>query len=458
LDRVTEATLPQLELTAEIIEKTPNNLKLRLLVPPTTTAARYSLTLKAGDASASTDFIVDAFAAISEKEGNNSPGTGQVIKLPATVVGTLDRAGDVDFYRFAVKARRQLGVQVLAKELGSKVDPALQLFDSEGRIIAESDGGLLGYIFDQAGTYALGVRDRELRGGTGMTYRLNLGDLPVVTSVFPLGLRRGTETDVTVDGVFLERPSVKVKAPADAAIGSRVPVPATSKLGTPLGLKSVVVGEFPEGISRHRPEVPASVSAGTIPVPGTANGELDTPAKSNVWSFQAKKSQRLIVETNARRLGSELDSVIEIIDGKGNPVPRATLRSLAKTYVTFRDHDSRGANIRIEAWGELAVNDYIYVGSELIRIRELPTHPDADSMFFSAPGQRMGFPDTTPTHLSNNLPMYKVAIHPPGTTFPPNGFPVVTLYYRNDDGGPGYGRDSRIFFDPPADGEYQVRV
>src|SRR5262249_44327725 len=97
-------------------------------------------------------------------------------------------------------------------------------------------------------------------------------------------------------------------------------------------------------------------------------------------------------------------------------------------------------------------------GSELIRIRELPTHPDADCMFFSDRGQRMGFLDTTPTHLSNNLPMYKVAIHPAGTTFPPNGFPVVTLYYRNDDGGPGYGRDSRIFFDPPGDGEYQVRV
>src|SRR5262249_60954423 len=55
-------------------------------------------------------------------------------------------------------------------------------------------------------------------------------------------------------------------------------------------------------------------------------------------------------------------------------------------------------------------------------------------------------------------PMYKVAIHPPGTKFAPNGFPVVTLYYRNDDGGPGYGRDSRIFFDPPADGEYRVRI
>src|SRR5262245_36409254 len=163
LDRVTEATLPQLKLNVEIIEKAPNNLKLRLLALSTTTASRYSLTLKAGEASASADLIIDAFPAISEKEGNNSPGTGQAIKLPATVVGTLDRAGDVDFYRFAVKSRQQLGVQVLAKEIGSKVDPALQLFDSAGRIVAESDSGLLGYTFDKAGTYALGVRDREPR-------------------------------------------------------------------------------------------------------------------------------------------------------------------------------------------------------------------------------------------------------------------------------------------------------
>jgi hypothetical protein len=55
-------------------------------------------------------------------------------------------------------------------------------------------------------------------------------------------------------------------------------------------------------------------------------------------------------------------------------------------------------------------------------------------------------------------PMYKVELHPPGATFPPNGYPVFTVYYRNDDGGPGYGKDSRLFFDPPADGEYLVRV
>jgi hypothetical protein len=35
---------------------------------------------------------------------------------------------------------------------------------------------------------------------------------------------------------------------------------------------------------------------------------------------------------------------------------------------------------------------------------------------------------------------------------------VVTLYHRNDDGGPGFGKDSYLLFDPPADGEYAVRV
>jgi hypothetical protein len=54
--------------------------------------------------------------------------------------------------------------------------------------------------------------------------------------------------------------------------------------------------------------------------------------------------------------------------------------------------------------------------------------------------------------------MYKVAIHPPGRTFPPNGMPIFNLNYRNDDGGPGYGKDSRLFFDAPADGDYQVRL
>ena len=87
-----------------------------------------------------------------------------------------------------------------------------------------------------------------------------------------------------------------------------------------------------------------------------------------------------------------------------------------------------------------------------------PKGPDDDCQFFAIGGQRTGFLGTTPAHHALGEPMYKVTIHPPGTTFAANGLPVVTLYYRNDDGGDGFGKDSRLVFDSPADGWYQVRV
>ncbi len=279
-------------------------------------------------------------------------------------------------------------------------------------------------------------------------YRLHVGELPVVTGVFPLGLQRGTERDIHLEGVFLGPATMRVKAPADVAPGTRLPLAITTPLGAPLGSASVIIDEFPE-------VMPGSTS---LPVPGTANGRIAQPGQADVWRFAAKKGQRLIVEVHARRLGSLLDSTIEILDARGQPVPRAVLRCLAKTYTTFRDHDSAGPGIRLETWNELAVNDHVLIGDELLRIKALPRNPDDDCQFFSVAGRRIGELDTTPTHHSLGTPLYKVAVHPPGSVFPPNGLPLVTLTYRNDDGGPGYGKDSRLFFDPPADGEYQVRI
>jgi hypothetical protein len=284
-----------------------------------------------------------------------------------------------------------------------------------------------------------------------MHYRLHIGTIPVITSVFPLGLQRGSEAEVHPEGVNLgSAKSVRVHADPGAEIGSRLSVPMRTPFGKPLGEARVVVGEFPEVVRGSQPM--------GIPVPGTANGLIEHPGMTETWRFAAKRGERLIVETQARRIGSPLDSYLEILDAAGKPVPRATLRCAAKTYVTFRDHDSATTGIRIESWSELAINDYVWVGNELLRVQELPKNPDDDCQFSGIGKQRLTYLDTTPTFISQGVPMYKVTIHPPGTTFPPNGFPVIALDYRNDDGGPGYGKDSRIFFDAPSDGDYQVRV
>jgi hypothetical protein len=405
--------------------------------------------------SARLPFTVDLFPRIAEHEPNDSARTGQRVTLPVSIAGALDRAGAVDYYRFEVRAGQQIGIQIVTAAVGSHLDPLLELVDASGTVVAESGNGVLGFTCAKAGSYALGVRDKEYKSRDKMHYRLHLGGLPVIASVFPLGVPRGTETEVHLEGVNLgaER-TVRVKVPAEAAVGSRLPVRLMTPAGPPLGEASVVVGDLPEVRSAE----PPTAGPASVPVPGTANGRLLQPGATQSWRFTARKGQRFILEVNAHRLGSPLDSLIEVLDLHGKPVPRATLRSLARTFVTFTDHDSVKNTIRMDSWNEFAMNDYVWVGNELLRIHDLPKNPDDDCTYWAVDKRRLAFLDTTPAHLSLGLPMYKVAIHPPGTRFPPNGFPVIELPYRNDDGGPGYGKDSRLFFDAPADGEYLVRI
>jgi WD40 repeat protein len=449
------ANLDAAELLSTIPKAKPAVIAMNdveFTIPSGTAAGNYQVSVKnsAGE-SAVRSFYVDPFRYWRRSSSDPPQRKGQKVPLPATVVGSIDRAGAVDFHRFDARAGEEIGIQAMTGAVGSKLEPILQLTDDEGRSLVESSNGLLGYTFVRTGTYAVSIHDREYRGDETMHYRLNIGNLPIVTAIYPRGLQRGTEAEITLEGVNLgPNRKVRVKVPADSTPGTRLPVAFKAPGGKPLGTLDVVVGEFPEVVN------PAPER--NLPVPGTANGRLVEAGAADIWRFQAHKGQRLILEVEARRAGSPLDSLIEVLDANGRVVPVATLRCLAMTYIAFRDHDSASTGIRMETWNDFAMNDHVLVGEELIRIRDLPRGPDDDCQFSSLKGQRLGYLGTTPTFHSLGLPMYKVSIHPPGTTFPPNGLPVITLVARNDDGGPGFDKDSRLVFDPPADGVYQVRI
>ncbi len=373
------------------------------------------------------------------------------LTLPATVAGDLDRPGDADTYRFAAPAGYELGAQLVTAVEPAKFAPVLTLTDAAGRVLAERDGTLLGVKLPAAGVYAVGVRDREFRGNAGVKYRLHLGPIPVITEVFPLGVPRGVPTPVSVRGVNLGAlATTPLTIKTDAAVGTRFDLPIARTGGDPVGAASVVVGEFPS--------VPYSDTATTPAVPFTIDGELAAPGAAHVVAFRAKKGERLVAEVESARLGSALDSSLEVLDAGGRPVPRATLRCTAKAYTTFRDNSSTSPAIRLETWNEFGVNDYLFVKGELMRIVALPKGPDDDCEFVSVAGKRLGYLGTTPTGHANGSLAYKVELHPPGTKFAPNGMPVFALNFQNDDGGPGYGKDSRVAFDPPADGLYRLRL
>src|SRR4029077_11860674 len=102
------------------------------------------------------------------------------------------------------------------------------------------------------------------------------------------------------------------------------------------------------------------------PVPVTVNGRIAARGAENRYRIAAHKGEQLVLEVNARRLGSDLDSFLEVLDAKGNPIERAVVRSVWETSVTLRDHDSAGRGIRIAAWNALQAGDYCMVGSEIL--------------------------------------------------------------------------------------------
>lgn len=438
LDLITEIVASNNAATVKLGTITPTRIDATISLGAQLGPGPITLTAKSpiGDLTP-IGFLVDLFPPA------NLSATGQSnLLLDRSYAGELIQSGAVSEFRLALDSYAEIGV-VVTSPADSKLEPIIKWVNSRGEVSATGIRSLA--ITTHEATYGtLKVHDRDFRGGKHFGYRINIGRTPVVTANYPLGIERGQSIEVELAGVNLRSKRVQVTAPPDAAPGSQITINVPGVQPPP----KLVVGEFPElsGIFK------------TLQVPGTANGRVKFPFLPALHRFPAKKGQRLVIEALAQRYGSPLDPSLEIVDENGKPVERARLQCVAKTVMTLRDHGPGNSAIRMENWNEFAVDDFVWIGQELVRISELPGHPDADCSYYALGGKRQTFMDTTPGWHPLGSAVYKVQFHPPNTALAPNGFPIVPIYYRNDDGGPGYGKDSRIIFDPPADGFYFARV
>lgn len=416
-------------------------------------------------------FAVGALPEVAEMEPNNNASGAQKISFPITASGIIAEAGDRDVYEFEARPGQEMVFEVVAAPLQSTLDASLELLDADGTALARNKDyhnrpdPLLTYKFTRAGRYFVRVSDAFNRSGKRNFYRLNMGELPLVTSIFPLGLQKGTEAEMSLRGLNLESSKVRIKAldqtPSEATWGERISVPVKSSKGEPLNKVRAAVDPYPEILEVESNDTPATAQPITFPV--TVNGQIAT-AKPNresdqdFFKFTAKKNQQLTFSVAAQGLGSLLDSMIEVLDHRGQPIPRVIVRPVLETFTTLRDHDSASRGIRLSSMTGMAIGDYLMIGGELIRVEQLPESPDEDFVIIGSRGQRIGYEGTTPEAHALDAPVYKVTLHQPGTELPSGGMPPVTLTYRNDDGGPAYGKDSHLSFVAPADGEYHLRL
>lgn len=402
----------------------------------------------------------------SESEPNDEPAQATVVDAPATVNGLLDKAGDVDLYRVDARAGRDLVVRAVAVAIGSQADVKVSVIAPDGKELASNDDfrgerdSLLVYRPAQDGPVLVRVTDTNADGGWTHIYRATIGEVPVVTSVYPLGRPRGSAAAVHVNGANLHG---AIRGGVGAPIDDRpnaAPVHVSGLAHDLVNAVEIAVGRYPELQEREGNDTIAAAQLLSPPV--TVNGRIDSARRGgtdvDVFRVSARKGQQLVIQVAADRLGSALDSVVEVLDSSGREVPRARLRPVWETTVDLRNHGSTGSGIRLLAWNELHRGDYVYIDRELIRVLELPKGPDEDTFFAHFRGERISYQDTTAEAHALLRPVYKVDVLAPGTPVSPNGLPVFDIGYRNDDGGPMYGKDSRLEFTAPATGTYYIRL
>lgn len=410
-------------LTTVIVDKaTKNRVTIEITVAPNVEPGIYAFRLKTPMGTTNLrPFVVTPFAETMDRGMNQSIETAQEILLPTTITGNLSRNGEADYFRFKAQAGQQIVFDSVAAVIGSRLNPVITVFDAKGNQLAMNDDfngradALLGYTFKEAGEYVVRIADAESKGAPGQfEYRLNVGEFAYVTNVFPPGVQQGVSGEISWYGFHVDGSRTRPNVPAQALWGESLSLKAMSRYGRSLNSLNIAVGRYPE--INESESNNSRASAQPVQIPVTINGRIFSDAANSsddYYRFTAKKGQRLILEVAAQRFGSPLDSVIEVLDARGQQIPRAVLRSVLATETTLNDRDSSGSGLRLLNWNGMAPGDFLLVGSELLQIERLPYFPDDDTIVRSFNGLRYGFEDTTPEARAMGTAVYKVTIHPP---------------------------------------------
>ncbi len=398
---------------------------------------------------------VDDLPQVSEDE-KVSPRS---VKLPVTFWGAFDKPGDSDEIEFEAKTGENLVFDSSAKSIGSKAGVVLELFDAKGSLVASSssfDGGdpLFAFKVPAAEKYRLRLHEQMAAASNEHFYRVSIGEFPVVAGIFPLGVIAKTEMEIELAGFNLP-PHRVVKIKTDKPGEMDVPIDL-EKFRSRKTFK-VTVTESSESVESEPNNSPGQATK--LTVPGIVDGRISPSGDVDLFRFTAKSGADLVIKTISVKHGSPVDTKIEILHADGRPVERVLLQAVRDSSITFRPIDSNTDDLRVENWREMELTQFLYMQGEVGKIFRMPQGPDSGFQLFSRGGKRRCYFDTSGMAHALDEPCYIVEPHPPRTKLVPNGLPVFTIFYANDDDGERkLGTDSSVHFVVPADGDYLVRV
>ena len=243
------------------------------------------------------------------------------VNLPATINGQI-MPGGVDRYRFSATRGQQLIIAASARSLIPYLADAvpgwfetrLTIYDSKGKELTSEErfrfkpDPVIHFDVPRDGEYTVEIHDSIFRGREDFVYRLTMGELPFVTSIFPLGGKAGGKTSVKLSGWNLPEKELTLD---NSTVGPGV-ISVGEKFFNSVPFAVDNLPEITEGETNHSENTAQAV---TLPV--IVNGRIGQPGVADVFKFNGRAGQIIVAEIFARRLDSPLDSFLRLTDSAG---------------------------------------------------------------------------------------------------------------------------------------------
>ena len=271
-------------------------------------------------------FHVGRLPEVREVEPNNAaPHTEVAGSIPMVVNGQV-MPGDVDRFAFEARKGTRLVVAASARKLIPYLADAvpgwfqatLALYDAEGKELAYADDfrfqpdPVFYYEIPEDGRYVIEIKDAIYRGREDFVYRIRLGELPFVTSIFPLGGQGDEPAEIELAGWNLPTEKLSIDAAPNTPGVQPVPIADPGRIGSRVRFAIDTLPECLEAEPNNE-----SAKAQQVDLPTIVNGRIDSAGDWDVFCFDGRAGDEIVAEVMARRLNSPLDSVLVLTDSTG---------------------------------------------------------------------------------------------------------------------------------------------
>lgn len=272
-------------------------------------------------ATGSRPFVIGDLPEFIENESNSTFATAEKVKLPVTLNGQIFGERDVDYFRFTAEASQVVSCEVIARRIGSRLDPVVELLDARGKKVdaqlahVGSDPVLV-FWSESTAEYVLRISNVTFSGDQAHVYRVNVRPRAFPRLALPGGVTRKTLSSGNLSLQFLTGDHRSMMEKMGLALEDR------AREHDQWTVHDDFVGPFTLSIDDHPPTVEQepnddSASTQTVRTPTVLYGQFSSATDRDKFRITAKKGEALRIEASAWPPGTPTLPVLSVATADG---------------------------------------------------------------------------------------------------------------------------------------------